>query len=70
MKKEIVKSSLIESIAVILIQSAIKFSNGMIAKWFVYPIEFAVLFVGILLANIAFKRYMDKVVFGSDEKTS
>lgn len=70
MKREIVKSSLIEAISVILIQSAIKFSNGMIAKWFVYPIEFSILFIGILLANIAFKRYMDKVLFGSDDKTS
>lgn len=68
--KEIIKSSLIETVAIILIQSAIKFSNGMIAKWFVYPIEFAILFVGIWLASIGFKRYMDKVVFKETNKTS
>lgn len=68
--KEIIKSSAIEAIAVIFIQSAIKFSNGMIAKWFVYPIEFLILLIGFWLANIGFKRYMDKVIFEKNDKTS
>lgn len=68
--KEIIKSSLIETVGIIFIQSAIKFSNGMIAKWFVYPIEFVILFIGIWLANIGFKIYMDKVVFKKSDKYS
>lgn len=66
--KEIIKTSLIETVAFILIRTALNFWDGMIAKWFVYPIEFAILFVGILLANIGFKRYMYHVIFRDENK--
>lgn len=58
--KKIMLSSIFEAVGITVLSSAYGFWKGIVYVYWYYPIEIAILFVGLILCKIGFEMHFNK----------